>query len=295
MRTLTQNVINILGENGQMWLDNLPNTIAILAKHWNLSNIIPVANMTYNYVAKALQSDNQPVVLKIGFDVKVITDEKKALEYFDGNASIKLINYHEAHNTLLLQQAIPGISLKALYPANAELVMDYYVATMQKLLSRPLPKEHNFRHIRDWLQALDRIKLGELPQNLLTKAIQLKNALLASQTKEILLHGDLHHDNILQDQDAWLAIDPKGIIGEPEFEIAAFDFIRNTEWTNNSQIKQLFLSRIAVMATKANLDAERIKKWIFVRSMLGAAWVIEDNGDPGWFIKLAQIIYDDQR
>lgn len=294
MRTLTQNVINILGENGgKAWLDNLPNTITILADHWSLSNITPVANMTYNYVAKAAQDADQPVVLKIGFDVKVITDEKKALEYFAGNASIKLIDYNGQYNALLLQQAIPGVSLKALYPANIELAMDYYVAAMQKLLSKLLLKKHNFRHIRDWLQALDRIKSGELPQNLLTKAIQLKNTLLASPTKEILLHGDLHHDNILQDQDTWLAIDPKGIIGEPEFEIAAFDFIHSAELTDNNQIKQLFLSRIATIATKANLDAERIKKWVFVRSMLGAAWVVEDNGDPSWFIKLAEIIHGD--
>ena len=180
MHKLTQNVINILGENGKKWIANLPNTIEILADHWSLSNLVPVDNMTFNYVAKAIDNSNQPIILKIGFDTNVISDEKRALIYFDGNASIRLIDYNEKYNALLLQQAIPGTTLKSLYPANDKFVIDCYVDTVQKLLDKPLNNKNNFRHISDWLKILDDFKSDKLPEYLLKKAIHLKNTLLAS-------------------------------------------------------------------------------------------------------------------
>lgn len=293
MNKLTQNVVNILGENGKKWIANLPGTIEILADYWNLSHLVPVDNMSFNYVAKAIDNSNQAVVLKIGFDTSVIADEKRALTYFDGNASIRLIDYNEKYNALLLQQATPGTTLKSLYPANDKFVIDCYVDTVQKLLNKPLNSKNGFRYISDWLKMLDGFKSDKLPEYLLKKAIYLKNTLLASMKTEIVLHGDLHQDNILKDNDRWLAIDPKGIIGEPEFEIAAFDFIHDTELTNNLDTKKLFLNRMNIIAERSNLSAERIKNWTLVRLILSAVWHIEDNGDPGLSIKLAEMLSDD--
>jgi len=292
MHKLIQNVINIFGEDGKIWIDKLPGTVEILADHWNLSKLIPADNMSFNYVVKAICNTDQPVVLKIGFDVNVIADEVRALAYFDGNASVRLIDYNEKYNALLLQQAIPGTSLKSFYPANDKFVIDCYVDTVQKLLDKPLPNKHSFRHISDWLKAIDRFKSKQLPKYLLEKAIHLKNVLLASMRTEILLHGDLHHDNVLKNGDTWLTIDPKGIIGEPEFEIAAFDFIHDAELVRDLEIKELFLNRVKTIAERSNLNAERIRDWVFVRLVLSAVWYIEDNGDPGSAIKLAKVLVD---
>lgn len=290
MHKLTQNVINIAGEDGKTWIASLPDTVRILTDYWKLSNLVPVDNMSFNYVIKAVCNTNQPAVLKIGFDASVITDEKRALIYFDGNASVRLIDYNEKYNALLLEQAIPGASLKSLYPDNDKFVIDCYADTVQKLHNKLLTNRHDFRHISDWLKKLDEFKSDQLPEHLLQKAIHLKNVLLTSMRKEVLLHGDLHHDNVLKNGDSWLTIDPKGIIGEPEFEIAAFDFIHSTELRNNFEIKKLFLSRIKMVAERSNLSAERIRDWVLVRLVLSAVWYIEDNGDPGFTIKLAEIL-----
>ena len=292
MYKLAQNVVNIMGESGKIWLANLLNTVQMLTDYWKLSNLVPVDNMSFNYVAKAICNPNQPVVLKIGFDTNVITAEKHALIYFDGNASIRLIDYNEKYNALLLEQAIPGTSLKSFYPANDEFVIDCYVDTMQRLHNKPLTNKHGFRHISDWLKILDEFKSDRLPRYLLEKAVNLKGTLLDSMEKEVLLHGDLHHDNILKNGESWLAIDPKGIMGETAFEVAAFDFIHNIELTNDLEVKKLFLKRIKIIAERSNLNAERIRDWVLVRLVLSAAWSIEDNGDPGLAIKLAKVLND---
>lgn len=286
---LNINIINLFGERGQKWLNDLPNIVAELASHWQLISILPVANMTYNYVAKAVYQD-QPVVLKISCDETSIMTEKKALNYFDGHASIKLIDYHEHDHALLLEQAIPGNTLKSLYPEDVAFVMDRYVETMNKLHFKPVPLEHSFRHISDWLKAFDRTTPDHLPKELLHKAITLKEKLLLSLSKPFVLHGDLHHDNIIKHYENWLTIDPKGIVGEPEFEIAAFDFISDKELESKKNLSKLFNSRIELLAEKTTFDPQRIKDWVFVRLILSAAWAIEDNSDPACAINLARLI-----
>jgi streptomycin 6-kinase len=290
MNILKQNMENIYGERGKLWVSSLPHILAELAIHWKLSNILPVDNMTFNYVAKATTNTNVPVVLKISYDEKSISDEILALKYFDGSGSIQLIAHNERYHALLLQQAVPGITLKSLYPSQIEYVMDCYIDTMRLLHSKPLPKKNNYRHISDWLMAIDNLKSQECPLYLIQKAIALKNTLLTSMTAEIFLHGDLHHDNLLKDGEHWLAIDPKGIVGESEFEMAAFDFMNINELANMSNVKNILEARIDLLAAKAQLNPKRINDWIFIRLILMAAWHVEDNGDPSGAMKLAEAL-----
>ena len=48
-----QNITNIYGKKGQEWFDNLPKIVNALSNYWQLTDVIPVDNMTYNYVVKA--------------------------------------------------------------------------------------------------------------------------------------------------------------------------------------------------------------------------------------------------
>jgi streptomycin 6-kinase len=291
MKKLIENVKNVFGDKGTAWLQALPTIIDKLAAHWELSHIAPVDNMTFNYVAKAFSSSNQPVVLKISCDAKSIREEEQALLYFDSHASVRLIAYSEKFNAMLLQQAVPGVTLKSFYPEQVEFVMDCYVKTMQELHGKTLPDQHAYRHIRDWLKAIDALTPDQLPPDLLSKAIDLRDSLLATSGKSVFLHGDLHHDNIINNGSEWLAIDAKGIVGESEFEIAAFDFMHASELENKSAIKKIFTERVTAIAKKSNLNPQRIKDWVFVRLIMAAAWSIEDNCDPAWAINLADWIF----
>jgi streptomycin 6-kinase len=291
MKTLITNVTTIFGKQGEDWIASLPAIVEQLAADWQLKQVTPVSNMTFNYVAFAVANSEQPVVLKIGCDKKSIDEERQALAYFNGNGSIQLIDFHATYHALLLHQAVPGTTLKSYYPSHLPFVMDCYIGTMQKLHARRLPEKHHYRPISDWLKAIDQlIPNNPCPSDLLEKAISLKNTLLSSMTSHVFLHGDLHHDNVLQDGDQWLAIDPKGIVGEPEFEIAAFDFMYINELANEKDVKNFFEKRVKLLAQKANLNPQRIKDWVFVRLILMAAWFIEDHGDPSWALKLARLL-----
>lgn len=291
MDTLIRNITGIYGEKGQEWFNNLPQIINFLCNHWQLTQLKPVSNMTYNYVAKAISKLNQSVVLKISCDEKTIIDEKEALKHFAGSGAIQLIDYQDQYFAMLLEQAVPGVSLKTYYPQQMDIVINCYLQTAIRLHLKKLPTHFHFKHISEWLKSIDNCHSDHIPKKLLYEAKILKNKLLASSHQQVLLHGDLHHDNVLQHGNEWLAIDPKGIIGEPEFEFAAFDFIHDSELNDNKNIQQLFDERLQLMAKKAQYNIQRIRDWVFIRLVLAAAWCIEDNGDPSWNINLATRLF----
>lgn len=287
MNNLQKNII--YGEYGKNWLLKLDQIIERLKKKWFLKDIMPIKNLTYNYVVKALNKKNVPIIVKICCDKKVFNDELKTLQFFDGKGAVKLYDYNSEYNALLLQQAIPGITLKSLYPNKLEFVMNAFLSVNEKLHNRTISNKNNFNSVKSWLEAIDKNKSNKIPDHLVKKAIQLKDHLLNTSQKEKLLHGDLHLENILQNQNGWIAIDPKGIIGEKEFEIAAFDFIAKNELVNASS--SLIIERIEKIADKADLSSKRIKDWTFVRLIMSAVWFIEDKGDPSNAIRLAELLY----
>ena len=105
---LEKNVQNAFGAAGSKWISDLPVIIEKLSDYWSLTNIEPAKNMNWNYVAYAIQNNQNSVVLKISCDQAMINDEYRALKHFDGYGAIKVIDCHAEHQAILLERAIPG-------------------------------------------------------------------------------------------------------------------------------------------------------------------------------------------
>jgi streptomycin 6-kinase len=100
-------------------------------------------------------------------------------------------------------------------------------------------------------------------------------------------------DNIISDQNEWIAIDPKGIVGPKEFEIACFDFITKDELSSAGNIPELFDARAIKLSRLLKIDHSILKNWVFIRLVLGACWMIEDNGKADVFLNQVQAIFPD--
>ncbi|GAB4391272.1 MAG: hypothetical protein Tsb005_00380 [Gammaproteobacteria bacterium] len=286
---LTQNHISVLAKHAyalagsqraRHWLVSLPKILRKLQLVWSLSNIEPVTNMTFHYVARGLLEGQQPIIIKIGWDNSLINRELRALEYFAGHGAVRVIDFNNKYNALLLEQAVPGTTLKALYPEQFDTVVLQYVWVMQQLHHPELPERYDhyhFPHIRDWLKALDSTPETAYPPHVIKRARILRRHLLATMQEEKLLHGDLHHDNILLHKDKWLAIDPACVIGETAFEVAAFDFISHEELAEQQALKLIFRKRVIILARRTGLAPQRIADWVYVRLVLAAAWFFDDN------------------
>jgi streptomycin 6-kinase len=121
---------------------------------------------------------------------------------------------------------------------------------------------------------------GIIPLNYVDRAEELFADLCATQRDVRLLHGDLHHNNVLFDGNAgWVAIDPWGVIGEKEFEVGAS--LRNPidapQLLNDPRVIE---RRLGTYEAMLNIDADRALKWAFASAVLGILWPCEPGVGP---------------
>lgn len=105
-------------------------------------------------------------------------------------------------------------------------------------------------------------------------------SLCDTQRERRLLHGDLQHANVLFDeQRGWIALDPKGLSGELEYEIGA-TFRNPREAADHYPRRSTIESRLRVICSALGVDAARVLEWSYVQAVLSAIWVTEDGGSP---------------
>lgn len=132
----------------------------------------------------------------------------------------------------------------------------------------------------DWARAFGRyLNTGDkqVPEDLVSEARDWYQRLVASQRTLTLLHGDLQHYNVVFDTNrGWIAIDPKGVVGELEYEVGAI--LRNPVdlpdvFTSTATIER----RLDHLAKRLSLDYERALAWTFAQAVLSAIWDVEDG------------------
>jgi streptomycin 6-kinase len=290
--SFVQTIRNTFGEAGASWLDRLPALLAESAERWSLTLAPAVSNLSYNYVAPATRADGTPVMLKLGVPNPELLTEIAALEHYAGRGICQLLAADRERGMLLLERLQPGDMLSSLANdgGNADANDDRattIAAQVMLALWRPAPAEHNFPTVAGWGQGLERLRqrfaggVGPFPARLVEQAERIFAELLTSSGdqpgQQLLLHGDLHHYNILAGRGGWLAIDPKGLVGEAAYETGAL--LRNEWGADLATLPQRTARRVAILAEVLNQDRQRIIGWGIAQAVLSAWWDYEDNGD----------------
>src|SRR5262249_53589959 len=117
----------------------------------------------------------------------------------------------------------------------------------------------------------------QIPRELVLHAHRVYFELAAAQREPALLHGDLHHYNVLHDERrGWVAIDPKGVVGELEYEIGAA--LRNPyERPELHASPEVIERRLGIYHAALGFDVDRARAWAFAQGVLSAIWSIEDG------------------
>jgi len=276
------------GQAGSEWLEGLPGNLRAIEERWSLTLQAPFQPLSYNYVAPAYRREGSPVVLKAGVPNPELTSEVEALRHYDGNGAVLLIEAVPEEGILLLERLQPGIPVLELDDVKATSIA---VKVMQQLW-KPAPSGNHFPTLADWAKGFQRLHqafgggTGPFPGQAVERAEKLYKELLASSQEDVLLHGDLHHWNILSAQRLpWLAIDPKGVIGEPAYEVGAW--MRNpfSLLCDFPEAKKITDRRLDQFSEQLSLDRTRLKDWTFAQAVLSAWWSYED-GDEDWQVML---------
>lgn len=287
MNTLPQSfhdrILQVFGDQGQEWLERLPSLRETFIKRWALQDCQPVKELSYNYLDYAWTAAGDPVVLKLGLPNPELETEIKTLRHYNGAGMVRLLEADPDLGALLLERVIPGTSLSAL---ESDPQATRIAGKVMEDLWKPAPPEQDFPTVADWCRGFERYRKtyprqeGPLPGGLVSRAGDLVRELLKSSRDPYLLHGDLHHYNLLYRQDgSWIAIDPKGVIGEPAFEIGAYLSNPKPNLIQRSGLQKILDRRLAILEQVTGLDRHRMASWSFCRAVLSAIWSLEDNQD----------------
>lgn len=272
------------GEEGIAWIDRLPTILANCEQRWKLTLDPPFAYQSYafHYIAPAVRGDGTAVVVKVHAPTEEFTQEAEALRLFDGCGMVHLLDYDMNDKALLLEHLEPGTPLSELEDDDEATSQ---AAAVMRQLWRSVAPCHPFPSVIDWGRGFLRLRQryeggnGPFPAALLEEAETLYAELSASMTEQVLLHGDLHHKNILAARRApWLAIDPKGVMGEPAYETGALLRNRLPDLRDASQAVRVLTRRVDLLAELLDLDRARIRNWAMTQAVLSAWWTIEDKG-----------------
>lgn len=305
-------------ERGRAWLAGLPALLEDCARRWDLILGEPFSNLTYHYVMTATRADGLPVVLKACSPTGEFVQEAAALRLCAGNGMAQLLASDDAAEVMLLERLLPGTTLLTLEDDEEATRI---AAHVMRQIWRPVPAEHPFPTIARWNVGMARLREysdGNIsggtglaadpppfPPDLVALAEHLYAELSATQAPPVLLHGDLHHDNILaatgtgrapgSGPSAWLAIDPKGLVGEPAYEVGPWLYNPQPRLLQYPDPRRILAHRIAILAEELAVDPERIRGWGIYESVLSAWWSVEDGGAP-WqeALACAQIMADIQ-
>ncbi|WP_462413564.1 aminoglycoside phosphotransferase family protein [Neobacillus sp. Marseille-QA0830] len=275
-----QKIAGAFGEEGRDWLKTLESRVQTCANKWELKLNGPVHNLSYHYVIKAVDAKGIPVILKMGVPNFDFQNEIMTLEAYNGEGCARLINSDPITGAMVLEQMIPGTMLSDEADENQAII---HYAKVWKAIRRPLPVNSHYPSILDWAAGLKRYQnqfpndQGPIPSEMVHIAQGCFDFLTKTSEGNELLHGDLHHENILYSKNhGWIAIDPKGVAGDRYFDLISF-LINQLHHQPNP--KEVLKQRIESLVDLLELERERLLKAGIAMSILSACWGLEDQSE----------------
>jgi len=272
------------GDQGRAWLEELPALLDGCARRWGLTLGSPTEAIKGNYVGYVTLKDGTEAVLKVAVPHADFTTEKEALEIYGGRGINRLIDRDDELNAILLERLRPGKML-AHHPDRAERA-EITGRILLDLHTTPPPSEHGLPHFESWMHGafgdirgckdLERSQpyLDQIP-----RAQEMMDQLKKPGEPQILLHGDLHHWNILEDAPrGWMAIDPKGVIGASCLDVGRYvnNAVVFEDRSGRSEKREILLETLRIFSNVLRESEERMFSGTYLDKITGSGSGLAD-------------------
>lgn len=251
-------------------------------KRWHL---IPDGEPIITHCSRLLPVRYQgaPAILKIAMEA----EEKLGgllMVWWNGDGAAPVLK-HEG-DALLLERAMGKASLVEMakhgQDDEATRIMCQVADKLHKNRNTPPP---NLLPLAEWFKEL--APAAEKHGGILKIAAATAHELLQNPQDVTVLHGDIHHGNILDfEAHGWLAIDPKRLQGERGFDYA--NIFCNPDFAVATATGRLH-RQVGIVAEAAKLDRVRLLKWILAYAGLSAAWTLGDGDEPDIALAVAEL------
>jgi streptomycin 6-kinase len=257
-----------------VWLERVPDLVKECVDEWELRLGEPYVAGAAGYTVRADLPDGTPAVLKLIYPHREAEHEAAALARWDGDGAVRLLAGNKERWAMLIERCDPGIQLAE---HDADEALDVLIGLLPRLWKEA---SEPFRPLADeaawWIEYLpdEWERSGRaVERRLVDAAVDALQTLSVSQGEQVLLHQDLHGENVLAAQrEPWLTIDPKPLLGEREFAVAPI--VRSSELGHS---KRHVLHRLDRLTSELGLDRERARGWTIGQTM---AWALDSTYMP---------------
>jgi streptomycin 6-kinase len=260
------------GDAGAAWLAELPGIVAELVERWNL---VPDGEVMHGGVGVIVpvRRAAQPAVLKVSFPHPGNVHEPDAFAAWGGRGAICLHERDDDRFAMLLERAAPS-TLASVEDADEVLTV---AGVLNRRLAIPAPA--GLPRLREQADQWE-MQLGkdaeELTHPLSGSVVDAAVATvreLGRVQPEVLIHGDFHPRNILRaDREPWLAVDPKGYVGDPAQDGATLLKVWALRLLGTADLHTAVQRAVDVFADAAELDRQRVRRWAQLHAVQAAFW-----------------------
>jgi streptomycin 6-kinase len=251
---------------GREWLDTLPDIVRACAAAWRLRLGEPYNGGKVGLALRVERADGSPAVLKVSFPQRETRDEAAALAHWRGEGAVRLLERDDERYALLVERCDPGFQLSRMVDEDEANRAAAHV--LLRIWRRP-PERHQFGVLED--EAARRAEeiaarwaaLGRpFERTLLDAGLAAYQELGSAQEEAVVCHQDFHGGNVLRSsREAWLAIDPKPIVGERAFDTTWLLRDRRASVVADPHPRRRMRRRLDLLSSELGLDRERMRGW----------------------------------
>jgi streptomycin 6-kinase len=259
------------GLTHEAWLERVPQLVDDCVEEWGLRLGEAYEAGAAGYTVRADLPDGTPAVLKVIYPHREAEQEVEALRVWNGEGAVRLLQHDEERWTMLIERCEPGTLLAKIDAKDALTVLVELLPRLWKTVGEPFrPLAEEAAWWVDYLPGEWERAGRPIERRLLDEAIGALGELAGSQGEQVLLHQDLHGDNVLAAQrEPWLVIDPKPLLGEREFGVAPI--VRDSEFGHS---RRDVLYRFDRLTAELGLDRERARGWTVGQTV---AWAFDST------------------
>ena len=269
----------------QDWFAALPAMVDDWCERWSITLHPEIPNLSYTVVLLGTSDEAGEVVLKLAPPGMEFSSEVAGLAAFQGPGVVRLIHADTTAAGMLMERVVPGTPLRAFDDRIDDATATAIGASMLKRPWRPAPPEPGDliplrRWFRDLFRLRDQLRDGRVDLPISRDSVEYAAAIaedLLRTPDPVVLHGDLHHGNILENAaGGWTAIDPKGLIGDRAYDVGTW-MLNGWPASEPGDQESIQRRRVDIFADGLDLPRERVIAGALVHATLVIAWACVES------------------
>ena len=241
-------------------------------KKWKLDHIEVIYERPTKGVFSAESQNFGPVILKVDQHKSQLKSEYQMLARLSGLHSCRVYAFDENAGLLLEERIFPGTVLRS--QTSLEKRIQIFLQVFHEI---HMPEDSGATYL-NWLEQIyEYCVQHQVAEDMAFRSLLFCTEIFEKYPDRVLLHGDLHHDNLLRRTDgSYAMIDPKGVVGPAIMDLPRF--ILNELGTAHACPDRLHMEEvIRLLGEQSGYPEVDIRKLFYMETVLENIWRVEDG------------------